>query len=69
LVYLLSFWGFREVKYKRGTTFLNEVMKRSNNLHTFFGIISDEKGEAMIKDLEDFRKMNLKILRKNLKSY
>lgn len=43
-------------------------MKTTSNFSRFFAIISEEKGESMIKDLEMFRKENKKMLREKLKA-
>lgn len=40
--------------------------RKTKSLRDYFGIISDEKGEAMLKDLEKFREVNRISLRKRL---
>lgn len=39
--------------------------KKTKKLKDFFGIISTEEGEEMIKDLEKIKKKNIEILNKN----
>ena len=38
-----------------------------NKLKKFFGILSDEEGESMLKDLEKARDLDLKLLKEKLK--
>jgi len=41
--------------------------KRTKKLSDFFGIISEEEGDAMLKDLEMADKREIKFLKKELK--
>jgi predicted CopG family antitoxin len=43
------------------------LSKKKKNLNDFFGIISSEEGEKMKKDLENIKKINIKILKKRIR--
>ena len=42
-------------------------MKENETLNFFFGIITEEEGEAMLKNLERSGKINLKLAKKRIK--
>ena len=41
--------------------------KKARKLTDFFGIISEEEGESMLKDLEKFRAMNIELSRERIR--
>ncbi len=41
--------------------------KRKKNLSAFFGILSDNDGKAMLKDLEKIKRANIQLLQENLR--